>query len=263
MNRYFLHQHFAEQTDSRLSLLRHAPQRIALVGADGDISRQLLAQRYPKATFTEYDHRPDWLQHAAAQRQTGWLAKLSGKTIPQTCQALTVPLPTASADMLWANLSLLHAAEIVPVLENWAQALQTDGLLFLNHFGANTLPEIRQLLAQHHISCAAPTWVDMHDLGDMLFHHGFYDPVTDTAQLILTYTQAETFWQDVDHLNLWISLQPDQPERAREIIDLAWKTGELTQITLETVFAHAIKKQQLPQNEQPIQFYPRQPKSSA
>lgn len=260
MNRYFLHQYFAQETAARLAILRHTPQHIALIGADGDISRALLAQSFPQAQFTEYDPRPDWLAHAATQRQpTGLLNKLFHKTIPQICQPFDFRLPEAQADLLWANLALLHTAEIVPILENWAAALKTDGLLFFSHLGGNTLPEIRRLLAAHGIACAAPTLVDMHDLGDMLFHHGFYDPVTDTAELVLTYQNPDTFWQDMDNTGVWAALRVSDDTAARAIVQDAWQTGTLTQITLETVFAHAIKKIRLPENESVVQFYPRKP----
>lgn len=257
---YFFHQHFAVQTDGRLSLLRRVPQHIALIGADGDVSRRLLAQRYPKATFAEYDHRQDWLQAASSLRQTGLFSKFTSKGIKQSHQSLTDALPPLGADMLWANLALIHADDMIAVLENWASALKTDGLLFFSHFGANTLPEIRTLLAKHGITCIAPTLVDMHDLGDMLYHHGFYDPVTDTAQMVLTYTQASRFWVDMHSTGLWQALQPSNPIMAQTIVDQAWQSGELTQITVETVFAHAVKKLRLPENEQVIQFYPHQSK---
>ena len=44
----------------------------------------------------------------------------------------------------------------------------------------------------------APMLIDMHDLGDMLADNGFYDPVTDTAKLELSYKKAGTFWQDME-----------------------------------------------------------------
>ena len=253
---YFLHQALAQDFNERLSIVRAIPQHILLVGADADISRQLLAQRYPKAQFSEYDHRPEWLQHAHAQRHTSLFAKLTGKTIAQHQQALTDPLPHAQADMLWANLALMHADAIVPVLENWANVLKANGLLFFSHLGVDSFSEIRALLATHGITCSAPTFVDMHDLGDMLFHHGFYDPVIDTAKVVLTYEQAETFWHDVDNLGLWTALRPSDDAQARAIVDKAWRIGELSQITLETVFGHAIRQHQLAENEQLVQFYP-------
>ena len=128
--RWQIHRHLAQDTDERLQLVRNAPKRIMLIGADADISRSLLAARYPDAVFEEYDPNADFLKTAAAARKGGFWQKLTGKTIPQHCQALTAPLPEAAADMLWANLSLSRADDILPVLKNWAAALKTDGLLF-------------------------------------------------------------------------------------------------------------------------------------
>ncbi|HEZ3873022.1 TPA: methyltransferase, partial [Neisseria meningitidis] len=61
-----VHRHLAEHTDQRLTLVRNAPKHILLAGADADISRSLLAKRYPQAVFEEYDSRADFLAAAAA-----------------------------------------------------------------------------------------------------------------------------------------------------------------------------------------------------
>ncbi len=256
-DRWLIHHRLAEDTDARLALVRTPPQHILLVGADADISRRLLAARYPQAAFSEYDPRSDYLQAAAAERKSGLWQKLTGKTIPQTCQALTTPLPAAQADMLWANLSLMTAAEPTAVFQNWAQALQTDGLLFFTHFGIDTLAELRGRLNAQGIACQAPTLFDMHDLGDMLAGNGFYDPVMDTAKLELTYRRADTFWQDMDTLGLWQALTFDNPQAAKAYVEQIFtKEGRLN-ISLETVYGHAVKQRVLPQGESLVQFYPR------
>ena len=96
--RWQIHRHLAQDTDERLQLVRNAPKRIMLIGADADISRSLLAARYPDAVFEEYDPNADFLKTAAAARKGGFWQKLTGKTIPQHCQSLTAPLPEAAAD---------------------------------------------------------------------------------------------------------------------------------------------------------------------
>ncbi len=256
-DRWLIHRRLAEDTNERLALVTLIPERITLVGADADISRSLLAARYPKAVFTEYDPRTTFLQAAADSRKSGFWQKLAGKHTAQHCQPVEQPLPPNSADMLWANLSLITAADPVPVLENWAAALKTDGLLFFTHFGVDTLQEITGYLKSQNIACRTPLLFDMHDLGDMLFHHGFYDPVMDTAKLTLTYRSAESFWQDMDTLGLWASLQFDDATAARNAIDHAWRHGALNAVTLETVYGHAVKKRVLPANESLVQFYPK------
>lgn len=255
-NRWQIHQLLAEQMDERLAFVTAVPQYIALVGADNDISRQYLAARYPKAQFHEYDPRADFLAQAAAQRHTGFFAKLTGKTVPQSCQSLIEPLPIAWADMLWANLSFITASEPVAVFENWAQCLRTHGLLFFTHLGGDSLRELRELLAQQGMAVQTPMLFDMHDLGDMLFHHGFYDPVMDTAKLVLDYHSAERFWQDMETLGVWSSLVLDDEAAARAAIHRRLAAGHFS-LTLETVFGHAVKKQVLPAGENPIQFFPK------
>ncbi|HFC8518416.1 methyltransferase domain-containing protein [Neisseria weaveri] len=258
-DRWFIHRRLAEDTDERLLLVRRTPQHILLVGADADISRVLLAARYPKATFSEYDHRADFLQDAAAERKTGFLAKLTGKAVPQFCQSLTAPLPEAAADMLWANLSLINAEEPLAVFENWARALKTDGLLFFTHFGADSLPELLQGLKEKGITVEAPMLFDMHDIGDMLFHHGFYDPVMDTAKLQLNYRNPSTLWQDLETLGLWQSLKFDNEAAARRAVNEMFEQGRLNTLTLEILYGHAVRKLVLPEGESPVQFFPKRP----
>lgn len=258
--RWLIHRHFAEQNNERLAVLTRTPQRILLFGADGDISRKLLAERYPKASFAEYDGRADFLQAAAAERGKSWLSKLMGKTVAQHCQAADAPLPEASADMLWSNLGLIQAAEPLPVFKQWGNALKTDGLLFFTHFGRDSLAELLCRLQAEGIACKTPMFFDMHDLGDMLPDCGFYDPVMDTARLRLDYARAETFWQDMEYLGLWRSLAfADEHSRNQARQHITQWLAEGLSVTLETVFGHAVKKTVLPAGESSVQFYPRKP----
>lgn len=255
-----VHAHLAEQLDSRLVLVREAPARIVLTGADGDCSRRLLAARYPQAQFAEYDARADHLAAAAAARKSGWLAKLAGKSVPQTQQNWSEPLPPASADMLWSNLALPLADSLAAVFDSWAGCLKTDGLLFFTHWGGDSLPELRAVLSEAGIACAAPLLADMHDLGDLLLQHGFYDPVTDTARLQLDYQSPSAWEGDMRRLGLWHALAPADADAARAAARTAWDRGGLRRMTLETVFGHAVKKPLLPPNESPVSFHKKAPR---
>ena len=126
--RWQIHRHLAQNADERLQILTRTPERITLIGADADISRSLLAARYPQAAFVEYDPRADFLAAAAAARKSGLWQKLTGKIVPQHQQSLAEPLPEAATDMLWANLSLITADDLPAVFDNWARHLKTDGL---------------------------------------------------------------------------------------------------------------------------------------
>lgn len=252
-----VHRHLAQQSDARLELVRRVPERVMLVGADADISRRLLAARYPDAVFAEYDARQDFLDAASEARQEGFWRRLTGKSVPQHCAAWDAPLPDAWADMLWSNLALADAPQIVPVLKNWAAALKTDGLLFFTHFGRDTLADLRCRLNAEGLACAADRLPDMHDLGDMLADNGFYDPVTDTAKLTLTYKKPQTFWQDMAVLGVWRALGWDNPQAAEDCVNGMFARDGGLDIVLETVYGHALKRLVLPQGESVVRFFPK------
>ena len=255
-----IHAHIAEQMDSRLLLLRRQPQTILLHGADNDISHRLLAQRYPNAAFSEYDHREKWLQQAAQTRraQSGWLGKLAGKgQIPQQHCPTAFRLPENSAEMLWSNLILHHASSIGDILANWSQALHDNGLLFFSHLGDQSLPEIRQILESHTLPYSAPTLVDMHDLGDALLEHQFYDPIVDSISLTLSYQSPTALLQDIAELGIWQALRPSDEAAAQALVQQAWQQGSLKTLTLEIIQGHALRKTLLPENTHLVQFLPR------
>ena len=236
-----IHRHLAEQADQRLQIVKTVPRRILWPvptrqqppPACRPLSQSGLCRIRPPPRMPAR-RRPT---NEAAACCPNWR-----KNRPQHCQALSAPLPEASADMLWSNLGLATEHNPVAVFASWAGALQTDGLLFFTHFGRDTLLELTDTLAQQGIAARRPALIDMHDLGDMLADSGFYDPVTDTARLKLEYRTADTFLQDMDTLGLWHALDFDDPPAARTAIAGLWQRQTPPELTLETVFGHAVKK---------------------
>lgn len=260
---WFLHAHTAATMDARLLAVRARPQRIVLAGADGNESYPLLKARYPQAQFHEYDSRTAYLYTAAARRkatQTLW-QKLSSQHVPQTA-ADTLP-DNEQADMLWSNFGLLHQTDLAAVFDGWAAALQPEGLLFFAHCGPDSLKEIRALWQKHGIRVETPLFTDMHDLGDMLLQHGFYDPVTDTELLTLQYQQAQRLIADMQVAGIWQSLQFEDEAAAVQVLENTWTTGEVHSVTMELLYGHGVKKLRLPENESIVQFYPGRPKPPA
>ncbi|MDF7677030.1 methyltransferase [Neisseriaceae bacterium ESL0693] len=256
---WFLHAYTASTLDERLALLRQPPQNIILAAADGNESYRLLKTRYPNAEFQEFDQRQDYLYWSlqARKAELNLWQKLSQPLPPQYPTDI---LPTdEAADMVWSNLGLIHQGDPAPIMENWADTLRPDGLLFFSHFGTDTLQELRTLWQKHDIIVNMPMFLDMHDLGDMLLQHGFYDPVTDMSKLTLQYSHAERFIADMQIVGLWQSLQFDDEETATRILVEHWPQKQLQNITLELVYGHGIKKQRLPEHTATVQFYPRPP----
>lgn len=244
-----IHRHLAQTMDERLIVLNRTPKQLSIVPADGANSYALLSQRYPKAHITEYAAQAEYF----TPQEKKWWQRHTPLT--HTLLADHASLPPAQADMLWSNLGLTTSPDLIQSIENWSQHLQKDGLLFFSHFGRNSLPEIRHILDEQTLPYTTPHLLDMHDLGDMLFHHGFYDPVMDTAEIILEYQNFETLWQDCQDLNLSHLIQTEHNISLASLMQQAWTAGTLRQLTFETVFGHAIKKIQLNANESEVRFF--------
>jgi malonyl-CoA O-methyltransferase len=67
-------------------------------------------------------------------------------------------------------------------------------------FGPDTLRELRALYARLDWPAPTPAFVDMHDLGDMLVHAGFSDPVMDQETITLTWPTPQALLAELRSL---------------------------------------------------------------
>lgn len=254
---WFIHRHMAKTIISRLAAIRMKPSRIALVGVDGNISYDLLHKHYPKSLFTEYDARVEYLQvaHQIRRRALGCWRIVRGVQLRQV-KEFTLP-KSENIDWIWSNLGLLAQHDWVSTIDNWHAAMKPEGMLFFSHLGPDTLKELMSIWQNAGIDIQQSVLADMHDLGDMLFHHGFYDPVMDMERLSIVYTDANKLMADLEACGLWSSLHFSDRQRAVEVlIEQCSQPAGLT-VTWEFIYGHAICKQVLPDNQSTIQFYPR------
>ena len=248
----------AAELDSRLNAVFATPQSITLMGADDFASAGLLQKRYPQTKILEIDPAKSFLEHSHKKGKNGlniW-QKLRQTLPEQKWQAFDQPLPTESQDMLWSNLALHCTSDIKNTLAQWQHILKAQGMLFSATLGPDSLQEIVPLLQAQGIAVERNKLWDMHDLGDMLMHAGFTDPITDMSRLSLTYAQAETFWADMALLRMWDAFVIKAPiEIYQPLINQAIQQQTLPKITLEIVYAHAVKGDNPANNEKPITFY--------
>jgi malonyl-CoA O-methyltransferase len=88
----------------------------------------------------------------------------------------------------------------------------------------------------------------MHDIGDMLVHAGFSDPVMDMEYLTLTYADAATLMRELRALGA-TNATLGRPrgltgrrrwERARAALDAMRREGRIP-VTFEVIYGHAWK----------------------
>ena len=174
----------------RLQWMTAPKATILCVGLDGDAMKALLQTRYPSVQFLT--------------------------------EAEATP---ASADWVIAHFALPYLDDPLQAFWRWRAYLKSGGMLFCTHFGPDTLQEWRdvsQLIVPHRL--------DMHELGDLLVHAGFSDPVVDVDYYHTRHRVLESYLQELKLTHM--IKETAQPE------DIANDKNEWM-TTYEIVFAHA------------------------
>ncbi|TCP09015.1 methyltransferase domain-containing protein [Caldimonas thermodepolymerans] len=240
----WLHAEVARRMAQRLEIIRAKPQRVLDWWSSRSGSLALLQQAYPQAELiaVEPDEaaRDAWL---AAQRRPWWSPSRWGKSPRALSEA---EADGAGAQLLWANMVLHWMADPAEMIRRWHRALAVDGFMMFSCLGPDTARELRALHARHGHGPAGAEFVDMHDLGDMLVHAGFADPVMDMERITLTWSTPEAALAELRTLG-----RNTHPQRHAGLRTPRWKRALMAQmqapdparvaITFEIVYGHAFK----------------------
>ena len=147
---------------------------------------------------------PELLARSQAQAKASWWA-----WPPRRGQASRVlapeALPEARFQMLWSNLVLNTAARPANLMAAWHRCLAPQGLLMFSSFGPDTLRGLRAVYAELGWPEPHAPFVDMHDLGDLLVHGGFADPVMDQEPLTLNWSSPQAALAELRELGVNLS----------------------------------------------------------
>lgn len=206
-----------EEMLARLEWMTLKPKVILDVGCGlGELSAGL-ATRYPEATIFALDSAESMLT-VAKQHHV--------KPIFLTGLAEKLPLPAQSIDLLFANFLIPWHEDISALLQEWQRVLRPNGLLMLTALGLDTLREMQDWCENAEL---APALIDMHDLGDLLLHEQFSDPVLDVDYYTLSYQSREKCLQELAASGMLMS---------QEKLIFS-KPLEKWEATVEVIFAHA------------------------
>lgn len=243
----WLHGEVARRMAERLSVIRLQPRTLidwwGFSGAGGGA----LDAAYPNARRVVVEPNATLVERSRAAAQRPWWKAGPWRGPRVEVCPLDAPVP-GGAQLVWANM-MLHAEPDPPALfQRWHALLDVDGFVMFSCLGPGTLRELRGLYARLGWRAPAAAFVDMHDLGDMLVHAGFSDPVLDQETLTL-------HWPDPDALlaelrTLGANAAPDRHPglrtprwRARlsdALAALAGPDGRL-RLSFEVAYGHAFK----------------------
>jgi malonyl-CoA O-methyltransferase len=242
----WLHGEVARRMAERLPIIRQPPQRWLDWWAHIGGSAAAVRAAYPQAKRTAVEPDEALRSRSAGHLPPWWSRRRWG------AHAEAVLLPSAvepaSAEMLWANMMLHACHDIGAVFAQWHRALAVDGFVMFSTFGPGSLRELHELYAQKRWGPPFYPFADMHDLGDLLVHAGFADPVMDQEQLTLTWSSPQAALQELRTLggNLHAARHaglrtPRWRERLLAQLQRRADADGRVALSFEVVYGHAIR----------------------
>lgn len=234
----WLHGEVARRMAQRLSLVKLQPAQVLDWWSARGGGGAILRRTYPRARIQSVEPALPVEAASPAWWQRWWPA-------PQRPWAED-SVPAGAAQLVWSNMMLHWAADPPAVLRRWHQALAVDGFVMFSCFGPDTLREVRTLFAELGHGPIGADFIDMHDLGDMLVHAGFADPVMDMETLTLTWDDAPRMLAELRELGR--NLHPQRfagwrTPRWREqwLARLPRRADGRWALSFELVYGHAFK----------------------
>lgn len=234
----------------RLDYIRLQPHRLLDAGCGTGWGARQLAQRYPAAQVVALDIAKGMLD-AGCDRSSWWRKLFSGRRDFPVCADIELlPLCADSMEMVWSNLTLQWCNDLPATFRELHRVLKRDGLLMFSTFGPDTLKELRGAFrsvdGHNHVN----RFTDMHDLGDMLVHSGFAEPVMDMEIITLTYDDVKAVMQDLRNIGAHNAttgrgrglMGKTAWQRVLENYESQRREGRLP-ATFEVVYGHAWKSQ--------------------
>ena len=194
----WLHAEVARRMAERLSLVRRTPEDLIDWWSSGAGSQALLRQAYPQAFVWRVESSAEAAFAQRAALRAAWWSRQRWR--PRVEVLGSDEAPARPAQLLWANMTLHAVADPELQFRRWHGLLADDGFLMFSTLGPGTLRGLREVYARVGWPPPHAPFVDMHDLGDMLLHAGFADPVMDQEILTLTWVDAASMLDELRRL---------------------------------------------------------------
>jgi malonyl-CoA O-methyltransferase len=183
-----------ERLLERLVLVKIDPAVALDLGCGTAHAAEALARRYRGARVLGLDLAESMLGEARRRHRFR-------RPVGLVCGDLRrLPLPDASADLVFSNLALQWSDDLDHALAELRRVLRPHGLLTFSTLGPDTLQELRAAWAEVDDTVHVHAFADMHDIGDALVRAGFAEPVLDVEMYALTYADSRAALRDLKAL---------------------------------------------------------------
>lgn len=226
-----------------LQFIKLKPHIILDVGCSTGAAMRSLQKQYRGAQIVGVDLAFNMLQ--LAQKKKGWFSRQHFIT----ADAQALPLKDASVDLIVSNLTLQWCPDLLMTFCELFRVLKPGGALFFSTLGPDTLKELRDSWKTVDDFSHVNTFKDMHDIGDLLLHARFIDPIIDREDLTITYTHVKTLLKDLKYTGAHTILGKQQKTlMAKHKLHAMYQAYEsyrnqdgVLPASYEVIYGHAIK----------------------
>lgn len=237
-----------------LPFIKINPDFILDVGCGTGYASSTLEKNYRRAQIIGVDMSINMLQLAKAKK--GWFSRQH--YICADAQAL--PFKDGSIDLIFSNLTLQWCPDLLMTFFEFFRVLKPGGALFFSTLGPDTLKELRASWQTVDSFSHVNTFKDMHDVGDLLLHARFAEPIIDREDITVTYKTVKELLKDLKYTGSHTLLGPQQKtlmganklQAMYNAYEAYRNAAGLFPASYEIIFGHAIKPALIPLKSKPI-----------
>lgn len=180
-----LQKEIADRLLEQLDTLPIQPQYILDVGARTGYTTLQLLQRYPNAQITSLD------------ASFALISQSTARTARVCAQEDQLPFQSAQFDLIVMNLAFDWLPEKLIGLQEWRRMLKPGGWFLFSALGPDTLYELRESFFAVDTQPHVHSFLDMHEIGDMLMKANLSEPVVQSEFIQLTYKNLSRLFKDL------------------------------------------------------------------
>ncbi|MET1256910.1 malonyl-ACP O-methyltransferase BioC [Aliikangiella maris] len=241
----FLQQEVAVRVFERLELMRIRPEHILDAGCGTGFCTRHLRDQFKRAKVCGIDLAPGMIAQAATQQ------RLFRKIDYQVADIDLLPFADNTFDLVFSSLAIQWSLDLNQTFRELNRVLKPGGLLIFSTLGPDTLMELKQSWQAVDEYVHVNQFIDMHDVGDVVFNQHFENVVMDRDVITLTYKTLLGLMRDLKAIGAH-NIDSERPKglmgknkfkQLEQAYD-AYRTADgILPATYEVVYGHAWKKQ--------------------
>jgi malonyl-CoA O-methyltransferase len=227
-----------ERLLEKLTYIKLNPSILLDLGTGTGTLLARLKKRYPKALSLGADISLAMLSQA--QRKQAFLSRFH-LIAADICY---LPFLTHSLDLVVLNCVYPWIADPLFSFKEIARVLKPEGLLLFSTVGPDTLQELKHAYQDIDAFDHINSFIDMHDLADMMLSVGLLDPVVDMEKITDNYHSVEQILRDLKCLGSFIVSNNVEPScrtahRFNQLSNAYSQVDHLYPVTVEIIYGHA------------------------